>query len=378
MGAGAVSWRLGGRQRTAGVPTDRLKVTRAAVGERAEQFGPLPYPLVRREHSPHVAIIMPVYNEAAVLNLTYARVRDVMESEGMSWSLLFVNDGSRDESNDLLEALFAADDRVSYITLARNFGHQAALSAGLDHVHGDVIVTMDADLQHPPELIRVLVEAWSEGYDVVHTEKLATEELGRFRSITTRFAYAAISRVSTTPFVSNASDFRLLDRDASAAVSRLPERGRLYRGLTPWIGLRQAVVPYVAPARAAGSSTYGLKQLASLFTRAFFDFSSAPLFVALILGFSAISLCFAYLTFVLIAFLIGMSIPSGFVSLIFAIVFLSSVNLVLVGVLGIYVSRIYDEVRGRPTYVVGQRRFHDVALGARQSRAADHSELKLP
>lgn len=350
----------------------------ASVGERVEQFGPLPYPLVRRERRPHVAIIMPVFNEAAVLELTYARVRDVMESEGASWSLLFVNDGSRDASIHVLESLFASDDRVSYITLSRNFGHQAALSAGLDHVQADVIVTMDADLQHPPELIRVMVEAWCDGYDVVHTEKLATDELGPLRSITTRFAYAAIARVSTIRFVPNASDFRLLDREASALVSHLPERGRLYRGLTPWIGLRQAVVPYVAPARAAGSSTYGVKQLASLFTRAFFDFSSAPLYVALFLGLSAISLCFAYVTFVLVALLIGMSIPPGFVSLIFAIVFLSSVNLVLVGVLGIYVSRIYDEVRGRPTYVVGQRRFHKGVHSGTQSQAADDSELDPP
>ena len=321
-----------------------------------EPLGRLPYPLEARTHAPHVTIVIPAFDEQPVLQLTYARVRDAMEALGVSWSVLFVNDGSRDATVEVLESLYRADERVSYILLSRNFGHQAALTAGLDHAHGDVIVTMDADLQHPPELIATMLDAWHQGYDVVHTRKLATEDLGKVRGVVTRLAYRAIRRVATVPFVSQASDFRLLDGEARDAVNRLPERGRLYRGLTPWVGFRQAVMPYVAPARANGVSSYGVRQLAALFARSFFDFSSAPLYVALVLGSTAIFACGGYVAFVLAAYLLGSSIPSGYVSLIFVVVFLSSINLTLLGVLGVYVSRIYDEVRGRPTYVIGRMR----------------------
>ena len=202
------------------------------------------------------------------------------------------------------------------------------------------------------------VLAGREGYDVIHSRKQTTEDLGFVRSLVTRIAYRAIAVVSNVTIIPQASDFRLLDVDARDAVALLPERGRLYRGLTPWVGFRQAVMPYVAAARANGKSSYGARQLAGLFSRAFFDFSAAPLYVALVVGGAAIALCFAYLAFVIGAAAFGKSIPPGYVTQIVAIGFLSSINLFLVGVLSVYVSRIYDEVRGRPTYVVGRKRIH--------------------
>jgi polyisoprenyl-phosphate glycosyltransferase len=324
-----------------------------------EQAGPLPVPLEPRTKDPKVVVVVPAYDEEEVLPLAYAEIAGVMESLEVEWSIVFVNDGSRDGTLGVLEDLYASDERVAYISLSRNFGHQSALAAGLDHSRGDVVITMDADLQHPPSLIPTLLDAWRQGYDVVHTRKLETEELGRIRRLVTRLGYRAIGATANVEFIAQASDFRLLDAEAQRAVRELPERGRLYRGLSRWVGFRQAVVPFRAASRAAGSPSYGFRQLASIFGRAFFDFSNVPLRAALVLGTAAIVLCAAYLVFVLVAYLAGVAIPPGYVSLIFATGFLSSVNLTMIGVLGIYVSRIHDEVRARPTYLVARKRMRD-------------------
>jgi dolichol-phosphate mannosyltransferase len=305
---------------------------------------------------------VPVFNEERVVRMTYERVARVMDELEVDWHLTFVNDGSRDGTASALEALYEQDPRVSYLILSRNFGHQAALAAGLDQSDADVVITMDGDLQHPPELIPELVDTWRQGYDVVHTRKVSTDGLSPIRSLATRLAYRLVRSVASVNIVAQASDYRLLDRDAVDALKRLPERGRLYRGLAPWIGYRQAVVPFVAEERCAGSSQYGFRQLASLFARSFFDFSHAPLHVGLAAAGASITICFAYLAYVLTAFLLGASIPPGFVSIMFAVGFLISVNLFFVGILGVYVARIYDEVRGRPTYLISRVRRRKVDL----------------
>jgi glycosyltransferase involved in cell wall biosynthesis len=325
-----------------------------------EQLGPLPIPLEPRSAEPRVVLVVPAHDEEDAIALAFAEISKVMDSLGVEWSIIFVNDGSRDSTLDVLEELYRRDDRVSYISLSRNFGHQGALAAGLDHAVGDVVVTMDADLQHPPEVIPTLIQAWREGYDVVHTRKVATTDLGLMRKFVTRLAYGAIHATANVEFVVQASDFRLLDARAQQAIRELPERGRLYRGLARWVGFRQAVVPFRAARRVAGSSSYGFRQLASLFGRAFFDFSNIPLRLALFLGTTAIVLCMAYLIFVLVAWAVGMSIPPGYVSLIFAFGFLSSVNLTMIGVLGVYIARIHEEVRARPTYLVARNRVRDL------------------
>jgi len=321
-----------------------------------EQLGPLPVPLEPRSASPTVVLVVPARDEEEVIPRAFAEITRVMDTLGVRWSIIFVNDGSCDSTLDVLEELYRRDGRVSYISLSRNFGHQSALAAGLDHAVGDVVITMDADLQHPPEVIPTLLEAWQHGYDVVHTRKVETEELGGLRRFFTRLAYGAIGATANVEFIAQASDFRLLDAHVQQAIRELPERGRLYRGLSRWVGFRQAVVPFHAARRVAGSPSYGFRQLASLFGRAFFDFSNVPLRAALVLGTGAILLCMAYLVFVLVAWIVGKSIPPGFVSLIFAFGFLSSVNLTMIGVLGVYIARIHEEVRARPTYLVARNR----------------------
>jgi glycosyltransferase involved in cell wall biosynthesis len=314
----------------------------------------LPFPLAARLGPAHLCVVIPVYNESRVLNVLFARLSTVLEKLDLSWSVLFVNDGSVDDTARVLESLAARDDRVRYLSLSRNFGHQGALSAGLDHAAGDVVVTMDADLQHPPELLTVLVEGWRRGYDVVHTRKLSTADLPLWRRLATKVAYAAISRVAEVEIIPEASDFRLLDRTALRAITALPERNRLYRGLAPWVGFRQAIVPYEAHARAEGDSRYNVRQLIQLFTRSFFDFSDAPLHVGFIVGGLTILACFAYVAYSIAIYLIGEQTPRGYVTIIFIVVLLSSINLTFSGVLGIYLARIYSEVRRRPSYVVGR------------------------
>jgi polyisoprenyl-phosphate glycosyltransferase len=316
--------------------------------------GAMPFPLVTRTEAAHLCVVIPVYNEARGLGRLTAEVTAVLEQLDLSWTVLFVNDGSTDDTVSVLEALAGRDERMTYLCLSRNFGHQAALAAGLDHADADLVVTMDGDLQHPPALIPVLVGAWRRGYDVVHTRKLSTEGLPLWRRLATKLAYAAISRVAEVEIIPEASDFRLLDRTALRAVTALPERHRLYRGLTPWIGFRQAVVPYEAGVRAEGGSRYGLRQLLQLFARSFFDFSNAPLHVGIVMGGLTILVCFAYVVYTLAAYLTGHQVPHGYVTLIFLIVLLSSINLTFSGILGVYLARIYDEVRRRPTYVIGQ------------------------
>jgi polyisoprenyl-phosphate glycosyltransferase len=327
----------------------------------------LPFPLEPRYGPASLCVVIPVYNEAQVVELTFERVSAVLDELDLSWSILFVSDGSTDDTVAILELLAARDDRVGYLSLSRNFGHQAALAAGLDHADADLVVTMDGDLQHPPELIPVMVEAWRKGYDVVHTRKLSSEGLSLWRQVTTKIAYKAISRVASVEIIPDASDFRLFDRTALGALTAMPEQHPLYRGLSLWIGFRQAVVPFQAGARAGGTSRYGLRQLIQLFARSFFDFSNAPLHVGVLVGAVTVVGCFAYVLFTLVAYLFGHDVPKGYVTLIFVIVLLSSINLTFSGVLGVYLARIYDEVRRRPSYVVGRS-------GAGDEEAAEHRE----
>jgi polyisoprenyl-phosphate glycosyltransferase len=331
-----------------------------ATEPRIEPLVPLPFSLEPRTvERPRICVVLPVFNEEAVLETTHRRLAEVLSSTSADWQLLFVNDGSRDQTVGVLEKLYREDDRVSYVLLTRNFGHQAALTAGFDHADGDAVICMDADLQHPPELLPLFLDAWRQGYDVVHTRKVMTEGLSLFRRAATEIAYSAMERVSSVRMIRNASDFRLFDRAALEAVKQLPERTRLYRGLTPWVGFRQCVIPYVAADRAAGTSQYGFFQLLNLFARGLFDFSSAPLHAGLILGAIAVGMSALYFLFILGWMVLGEQTPPGWASSVSVTLLLNSVSLAFSGIIGVYVARIYDEVRRRPPYISTRLRKHD-------------------
>lgn len=334
-------------------PSSFVTQERSAV----EPMMPLPYPLEQRTiERPHMCVVLPVFNEELVLLRTYEALVESLDALDVHWKVLFVNDGSRDGTVGVLESLYQRDNRVGYLLLSRNFGHQAALTAGFEHSVADIVVSMDADLQHPPALLSNLLAAWRNGYDVVHTRKLTTVGLDPGRSLVTRWAYKMIGRVSQVDIIPHASDYRLLDRQALEALRTLPEASRLYRGLTPWVGFRQCVVPYVAAERAAGISQYGFKQLFGLFARALFDFSSLPLHAGLLLGGIAVALSTVYLVFIVLWLLLGRERPPGWASTVGVTLFLNSIILAFVGIIGVYVARIYNEVRARPAYVLSRIR----------------------
>ena len=321
---------------------------------RPEPLEPLPFPLEDRELAgrPHLCVVVPAFNEEAVLPQTSRALASTLDDLDVDWSVLFVNDGSRDKSARVLEQLHRSDPRFGYLLLSRNFGHQAALTAGLDHAEGDVIVTMDADLQHPPEMLRSLLEAWRVGYDVVHTRKVSTVGLSGWRRAITPIAYGFIQRVAGIRIIPQASDYRLMDVRALKALQALPEVARLYRGLTSWVGFRQCVMPYVAAERAGGHSQYSLRQLITLGARSLFDFSDVFLHAGLIVGSIGLFLSVVYLTFIIGWVLFGGTTPPGWVSSISVTIVMSSILLFFMGILGVYVARIYREVRHRPTYIV--------------------------
>jgi dolichol-phosphate mannosyltransferase len=326
---------------------------------RLEPLLPLPFPLRRRaQDKPKVAVVIPVFNEDDVLRQTRVQVAEVLDTEDIDWSIVFVNDGSTDGTAALLESFYCDDPKVWYITLSRNFGHQAAVSAGLDHVRADAVVTMDGDLQHPPAVLPAMISAWRDGYDIVHTRKQSTEGLPLLHRVVGSASYWLVARVAQVPIIPHASDFRLVDARVISALAALPERNRLYRGLTSWVGFRQCVVPFVAERRAAGKSTYTILQRLNLVARQLFDFSSLPLHLGLILGGTAIVLSMLYLVFILLWYFFGQDAPPGWASLISVTLVLNSITLGFLGIIGAYVSRIYNEVRGRPSYIVSQVRDH--------------------
>ena len=319
-----------------------------------EPLEPLPFPLEPRALTgrPRLSVVIPAFNEEAVLERTGKALAASLDALDVEWSVLFVNDGSRDRTARVLEQLHRADARFGYLLLSRNFGHQAALTAGLDYADGDVIVTMDADLQHPPEMLRALLDAWRQGYDVVHTRKITTVGLSGWRRAVTPVAYSFIKRIAGIRIIPQASDYRLLDACALQALRSVPEVARLYRGLTSWVGFRQCVVPYVAAERAGGESQYSLRQLMTLGARSLFDFSDVFLHAGLVVGSLGILLSALYLVFILIWLLVGRSMPPGWVSSMSVTIVLDSILLFFVGILGVYLARIYREVRRRPTYLV--------------------------
>lgn len=319
-----------------------------------EALEPLPFSLAVRDFAgrPRLCVVIPVFNEEEVLDRTARAIATALDPLDVDWSVLFVNDGSRDGSARVLEQLHRADGRFEYLLLSRNFGHQAALTAGLDHADADVIVTLDADLQHPPEMLPALLDAWRQGYDVVHTRKLTTAGLSRWRRAVTPVAYSVIKKITDIRIIPQASDYRLLDAKALEALRSVPEVARLYRGLTSWVGFRQCVVPYAAAERAAGQSNYSLRQLVTLGARSLFDFSDVFLHAGIVVGSVGVLFSCLYLAFIVGWLLVGKSVPPGWVSSISVTLVLDSILLFFVGILGVYVARIYREVRRRPTYLV--------------------------
>ncbi len=302
---------------------------------------------------PDVSIVVPAFNEEGNLPVIYRRLVAALAPLDLKWELLFVNDGSRDASADVIASLAKADARVTALDLARNFGHQAAISAGLDHSRGRAVIIMDADLQDPPEELPRFIAHWREGYDVVYAVRRMRPENWFKRTAYSAF-YRLLRRISAIPIPLDAGDFSLMDRRVVDLLEAMPERNRFLRGMRSWVGLKQIGVSYERGERLSGRSNYTLGRLIALALDGLFSFSFLPLRVISLTGLavSALSIILA-LAYAIQKIVSGLE-PAGFATIVVSVFFFSGVQLITLGVLGEYVGRIFEEVRRRPLYVVRQ------------------------
>jgi glycosyltransferase involved in cell wall biosynthesis len=299
-----------------------------------------------------LSVVAPVYNEEATIEEFYSRVCRALEP--MTFELVLVDDGSSDRSAAILDALAMTDPRVRVVYLSRNFGHQTALTAGLDHARGDAVVMLDADLQDPPEVIITMLDHWRAGCDVVYAVREQREGESRFKLATARWFYKLFDKLAQVELQHNSGDFRLLDREALNALLAMRERNRFLRGMTVWVGYRQAAVPYHRDPRYAGETKYTVSKMLRFSLDAISSFSHRPLQLATLLGFVISTLAFIAIPVVIALRISGSYLP-GFGSITIAVLLLGGIQLIAIGIIGEYVGRIYDEVKGRPLYLVRSR-----------------------
>jgi dolichol-phosphate mannosyltransferase len=298
------------------------------------------------------SIVIPLYNEEGILPRLVERLQQIMSEFDGPAEVVMVDDGSRDSTVQLVRAASARDLRFKLIQFSRNFGHQVAITAGMDAAAGEAVIIMDADLQDPPQVILQMIEKWQEGYEVVYGLRKHRQGERLFKTATASMFYGLLHRIADTDTPVDVGDFRLVDRKALNAFLQMRESNRYVRGMFSWIGFRQAAVPYVREERQAGATHYTLRKMVRLASNGITGFSTAPLRLAL--GTGAFLAC-AALIYGVVAIslkLAGESLVPGYASLLFAITFLSGIQLIVMGMVGLYVGRIYDEARGRPLYIV--------------------------
>jgi glycosyltransferase involved in cell wall biosynthesis len=298
-----------------------------------------------------ISVVAPVFNEHGTLEELHRRLTATLTELG-SYEIVLVDDGSSDGSWERLLELAARDRHLRLLRLSRNFGHQAALSAGLDAARGEAIVLMDADLQDPPEVIPQLVAKWREGFDVVYAVRADREGEPRLRLASISLFYGLLHRITATSIPQNAGDFRLLSRRAADAIAAMPERARFLRGMTSWIGYRQTGVPYRREARYAGESKYPARKLVRLAFDGITSFSTAPIKLVTAIGFALVVFCVGVLAWTLYVRFFTDNHPQGWTSVIAVVLLLGGVQLLSLGVIGQYVARIFDETKQRPLYFV--------------------------
>jgi polyisoprenyl-phosphate glycosyltransferase len=300
-----------------------------------------------------LSVVAPIYDEEPLIEEFYSRVCAALQ--GLPFELVLVDDGSTDGSPAILERLASTDPRVRIVYLSRNFGHQTALTAGLDHARGNAVVMLDADLQDPPELILTMLDHWLAGCDVVYAVREERVGESRFKLATARWFYALFDKLAQVDLQHNSGDFRLLDRRALDALLSMRERSRFLRGMTVWVGYRQAAVPYKRDARYAGETKYTVTKMLRFSLDAISSFSHRPLQLATLLGFMISTLAFIAIPVVVVLRILGSYLP-GFSALTIVVLLLGGIELIAIGIIGEYVGRIYDEVKGRPLYLVRARR----------------------
>ncbi len=312
--------------------------------------------------TPELSVALPVFNEVENLDELSARLTKVLEGTGLSWEIVFVDDGSSDGSFERMRALHARDPRLRAVRFSRNFGHQMALTAGVDAARGRMVAVMDADLQDPPELLPDMLKKIDEGYEVVYARRTAREGETAFKKWTAHSFYRLLRRWTNVQIPVDTGDFRLMGPRAVAAFRSLRERHRFIRGMTAWVGFEQTGVPYVRPPRTRGETKWPLRKMLRFAVDALTSFSHVPLQLASWLGFFVSCFAFLYILVVLYLKIRGINI-TGWTTLMFFILFLGGVQLVMIGVLGEYLGRIYEEIKRRPLYIVAEELGGDEETG---------------
>ena len=318
-------------------------------------------------HLSLLSVVAPMLDEEGTVRAFCERVRSALD--GLPWELVVVDDGSTDGTPAILAELARRDERVRVVTLSRNFGHQTAITAGLDHAAGDVVVMIDADLQDPPELILKMIDHWRAGSDVVYATRTDRQGESRFKLQTANWFYRIMGRLSDVPLAANSGDFRLLDRRALDALLGMRERNRYLRGMTSWVGFTQTALPYSRDKRHAGKTKYPFHKMVRFALDAIVSFSHRPLQVATLLGFVFAMFAFLMIPVAIVFRIFGAFVP-GVTTTVVAVLLLGGIQLMAIGLIGEYVGRIYDEVKRRPLYVVAERA--NVAEPDEQERAPVH------
>lgn len=304
---------------------------------------------------PTYSLIVPIYNEEDTLPELYRRVSALMDALGGECELVLVNDGSRDRSLSIIRQLREQDHRVCYLSFARNFGHQIAVTAGLNFVRGQAVVIMDADLQDPPELVLDMVEQWRQGYQVVYAQRTKRRRESWFKRFMAYSFYRVLRSLSDTEIPTDTGDFCLMDRQVVDVLNAMPERNRYVRGLRAWVGFRQTAIQFDRDPRFAGDVKYTFAKSLALAINGLVSFSKAPLRLSTYLGLAAAASALLMSILVLYWRLFQPNSPvTGFAAIVVAIFFLGAVQLISIGILGEYVGRIYEEVKGRPLYTLAE------------------------
>ena len=301
---------------------------------------------------PTFTIIAPVFNEIDSLPELHRRISEVMDQTGEPWELVLIDDGSHDGSTEAIRAMAERDERVRPVIFARNFGHQIAVTAGLDFSRGDAVVIIDADLQDPPELILQMIEKWRQGYEVVYAVRAEREGESWFKLWTASLFYRIIFRITDVKIPLDTGDFRLMDRKVVNVMNRMREKYRFLRGMSAWVGFKQIGLPYKRAARFAGSTKYPFRKMFKLALNAITGFSYFPLQLATYIGFGAAALSILLIPVVIIMRALTEQQFLGQASTLVAVLFLGGVQLISLGILGEYLGRVYDEVKNRPLYIV--------------------------
>ena len=297
------------------------------------------------------SIVVPVYNEELVVEESYKRLKQVMDSTNEPYELIFVNDGSRDKTAELVSGLCDHDKNVRLINFSRNFGHQTAITAGMDNSSGQAVVVIDADLQDPPEVILDMIAKWKEGYDVVYGQRLKRKGETFFKKVTAKLFYRLLSSMTSVDIPVDTGDFRLIDRKVCDVMSSLTEKNRYVRGLVSWVGFKQTAVTYVRDERFAGETKYPLKKMLKFAMDGITTFSYKPLKISTYVGFLVSILSFIYLIVVLCLKLFTDTTVSGWASTLAVSLIFNGVILMMLGIIGEYIGRIYDETKNRPLYI---------------------------